>query len=337
MNIAIPTRPADGDVVSVMPGLWWLRVPIPFKLDHVNVWLLEDGDGWTAIDTGISSPRSKAIWRDVMSRHFGGKPLKRLLVTHCHPDHVGLAGSLCTDTGAELLMSRTEWLWTCWEQQISEAESRRLFADYIARVGLDEGVTWDEVYKGGTMAELTDVVPRRYHRVQNGDRLDIGGRTWQVMTGGGHSLEHVCLYCADASVLISADHVLPRISPNIGVSQVEPESNPLGDFFDTLGTLAALPADTLVLPSHNEPFEGLRQRIAEMVDHHTQRLALVKDICHAPKTIAEASRELFPRQMFGYDIRLAANETWAHLNYLVGDGQILRWTDDAGTYRFQRA
>ncbi|WP_342640793.1 MBL fold metallo-hydrolase [Rhodoligotrophos ferricapiens] len=337
MTVTIPNQPADGEVVSITPWLFWLRMPMPFKLDHVNIWLFDDGDGWTVVDTGVGSSSTKAIWKRVLTSRFGGRPLKRVLVTHCHPDHVGSAGTLCAETGAQLLMSRTEWLWTAWEQQITETESRRLFKEFAVLIGLSDTVSWDQVYKGGTMAQLTDVLPRSYRRLRDGDELELGGHKWRVITGGGHSLEHVCLYCQQEDVLISADHVLPRISPNIGVSQVEPESNPLGDFIATLKRLSGLPADTLVLPSHNEPFRGLRERISEVVSHHRDRLSFLAEVCRAPKTISEASRELFPRQMFGYDIRLAANETWAHLNYLVDDGQVRRWLDGNGTYRFQRA
>lgn len=186
------------------------------------------------------------------------------------------------------------------------------------------------------MGQLTDIVPRNYRRIQGGDRLTLGGKTWVVMTGGGHSLEHVCLYSAEAGILVSADHVLPKISPNIGVSQEEPESNPLGDFLVTLRELAALPENTLVLPSHNEPFYGLRERIAEMVAHHEERLGIVSGACDSPKTVVEASRVLFPRQMSGYDIKLAVVETWAHLNYLVEQGRLRRWIAEDEAYRFHR-
>jgi len=336
MSLKIPNSPEPGQVVQLMPGLLWLRMPIPFKLDHVNIWLFEDEDGWTAIDTGVGSRTAKTIWEDVVRRHLGGKPLKRVLVTHCHPDHVGLAGTLCRWLKADLLMSRTEWLWTAWEQQITEMESRSLFDEFARLVGLSGEIDWDTVYEAGTMGQLTDIVPRNYRRIQHGDRLRLGGRSWEVITGGGHSLEHVCLYSAEAKILVSADHVLPKISPNIGVSQEEPESNPLGDFLITLAELERLPADTLVLPSHNEPFYGLRERIGEMVTHHEGRLEVVRDCCDTPTTVVEASRTLFPRQMSGYDIKLAVVETWAHLNYLVEHGRLVRWIAEDGAYRFHK-
>ena len=290
--------PAGGTTIEVAPGIHWLRMPLPFALDHINLWLLEDGDGWTIVDCGIARDETRELW----ARHFDAKALKgprgvkRVIVTHFHPDHVGLAGWLCAELGAELWMTQTEWLMA---QALSVDERNHIHGhriDFYRAHGLDEDWLSQFADRGEPYRTRVAPVPSVFRRIQAGERIVIGGREWEVLIGRGHAPEHACLFSAEAGVLISGDIVLPKITPNVSVWPSQPEADPLGEYLGCLEQFFDLPADTLVLPSHRLPFHGLHSRI----------------------------QALFRRKLDLHQLGFAIGEAIAHLAYLHQRGRIRR-------------
>lgn len=325
-----------GETLEVAPGLHWVRMALPFALDHINLWLLADGDGWTVVDTGYNVPRSHEIWDAVLARLSEGKPVSRVVCTHYHPDHMGLAGWFAERYGAALWMTYTEWL------QAHVAVSRTLTHDFDR---------WAEFYRdNGADAEMTDgfrklrdtfkdpwyPLPETVRRLRDGERFDIGGREWEVITGSGHTHEHAALWCPDINVLISGDQILPRITSNISLWYTEPDSDPLRHYFDSLEKFRPLPENILVLPSHDYPFRGLHGRIDDLRRHHQERLDAALEKCSAPQTATEVIPALFDREIGPFEFSFAIGETLAHLNYLVGDGTLERRRDPDGLIRFRR-
>ena len=327
------TIPEPGETQTVAPGILWLRMPLPFRLNHINLWLLEDGDGWTLVDTGMAMAEARQAWLEIIDNRLGGKPINRIIVTHFHSDHAGLAGWLTDRFGSQLWMSATEWqrtrlmtggpdqAWTnnvlslfhqagCPEEMITETHS--LWSSYNSRMS---------------------PTPDLHTILSEGMTVDIGGRDWRVLIGRGHAPEHVSLYCAEADVLIAGDQVLPRISPNVSLFPGDGGENPLGDFLVTTASFRAqLPDTALVLPSHNEPFYGLHHRLDELASHHDERLDHMADLCGEPSTGYGVSRQSFSRELDGLQASLALTETMAHLNHLIALGRIDRQTRDDGVW-----
>ena len=335
MNNSPPPPEDQAAVTSVAPGLTSIRLPLPFALDHVHVWLLEEADGWTVIDTGVSSNRSRVLWEGIIEHHFCKRPLRRLVATHYHPDHLGLADWLCQRFEAPLWMTQTEWLLA---RLLSQDHSPSLQAAYHAfyqAMGLEEEATTRLQERGNAYARGVPSVPAQYRRLKQGDQLEMGGRTWQVITSGGHSPEHACFYAEQDRLLIAGDMVLPRISPNVSVWPLEPEADPLQDFLDGLLRLRQLPADTLVLPSHGLPFRHLHQRIDALIQHHTERLAETEADCRTTaRTVAEVTGTLFRRPLDTHQLSFAAGEALAHLNHLIGQGKLKRSLGKDGVWLF---
>jgi glyoxylase-like metal-dependent hydrolase (beta-lactamase superfamily II) len=329
--------PATGQVIQVAPGIRWFRMPLPFALDHINLWALEDGeDGLVLIDTGLGGDATKALWDQLLAGPLGDRKPNRLVCTHFHPDHMGLAGWLCKKLGIELTASLREWLFArmLWlETDSPEFAQNQL--DYYARVGFDAAQVDAMRERGNGYRTRIDVVPVRVVAIRHGDELKIGGRTWRMIEGGGHSPEHACLYSEADRILISGDQVLPRISPIIGVWPQQPEAEPLSLFLGALDRLRELPADTLVLPSHGLPFRGLVERIDEIKRHHDDRLAKAVEACARPATAAEVLRHLFKRELDQFQTGLALGESLAHLHHLRAKGLIVREAraDGVWTYR----
>jgi glyoxylase-like metal-dependent hydrolase (beta-lactamase superfamily II) len=331
---AFHAEPEVGTGLEVAPGVFWLRMPLPFALDHINLWLLRDGNGWTIVDTGIAREEVKTAWRLLFNGLMGGEPVRRILSTHFHPDHFGLAGWLVDALNAPLWMTRSEWLM-----------GSLLYGDVDARVsdtqvalfrshGLDEPRLQALAGRGNTYRRLLAPPPPRYRRIHDGERLSIDGSEWRVMVGRGHAPEHACLFCADKGVLISGDQVLPRISPNVSLSALEPEANPLKEFLDSIEKFGGLAADTLVLPSHDFPFHGLQARIEALQQHHDERLERLENYCTVPRTAAETLELMFRRPLDTHQIMFAMGESLSHLVYLEASGCLEREVDENGVYRF---
>jgi glyoxylase-like metal-dependent hydrolase (beta-lactamase superfamily II) len=331
--------PEPGVAREIAPGLHWVRMPLPFALKWINLWLLEDGDGWTIVDTGVALEQTREYWRAIFEAKLGGKPVTRVICTHMHPDHMGLAGWICRKFGATLWMSRLEYI-----------TGRMLVAD-TGREAPDEGVAfyraagWDEdaldSYKVrfGGFGKAVSKMPDAYRRLSDGDTIEIGGRAWRIVTGNGHCPEHACLWQEELKLFISGDQVLPRISSNVSVFPTEPDGDPLADWIDSCKKLLkSVPNDVLVLPAHNEPFYGLHERLQNLIDGHERALDRVLDrIRKEPRRAVDLFGALFARKIGPDLIGMATGEAIAHANCLIGRGLVRRVTDNQGVSRYVAA
>ena len=339
--------PATGGSLEIAPGVRWLRMGLPFALDHINLWLLRDEVdgrfGWSAVDTCVDRAESRAQWEQVIAGEMGGLPIVRLLATHMHPDHLGLAHWLCERFDARLWISMSDYLMARLAVNRQDSFGGQATADFFARHGvLDAQVLATVVERKDYYARMVPAVPAHYRRLQDGQRLTIGARPWRCISGYGHSPEHMALFCDDASLpqplLISGDMVLPRISTNVSVYETEPEGNPLQLFLDSLKKFLALPEQTLVLPSHGRPFTGLHERVRQLQVHHQDRLDEVLRACREkPQCAAEIVGVMFKRTLDVHQTTFALGESMAHLNLLWHQGQLRREVDASGVLRFSAA
>lgn len=329
--------PQPGEALEVAPGIHWIRMPLPFALDHINLWLLEDDDGWTIVDTGFGTQPTRDLWERQLAGTMAGRPVKNIVVTHYHPDHVGSAGWLAQRTGAPLWMTATEFLSAHAARDDVAGFDRATGIAFFEANGLDTSGWQGEARTGNRYRRGVPEIPKTYRRMMHGDRLSIGGRSWEVITVFGHAPEQATLYCADLEVLISSDQVLPRITSNVGVWGNQPEGNPLAQFLSSLSRLEHLPAGVLVLPSHERVFRGLHRRIAELREHHERRLERLLEGCDRPITAYEAIPLLFKRKLDDHQLMFAMGESIAHLHYLHQAGKVRRQVDQGGVRRFVKA
>ena len=337
LHFPVASPPGAGETLRIAPGVEWLRMPLPFALDHINLWLLEDGPGWTIIDAGYAIAETTARWERIFAERLGGLPVTRIIVTHHHPDHIGLAGWLTERWQAPLWVSEKEWLFARLMTRSGD-NSHDLRCDFARRAGLDESASelFAEHHQGYRRGVPS--VPPSFRRLADGSVVEIGGREWRVLVGEGHSPELVCLYCAETRVLISGDQVLPKISPNVSVQAHEPDSDPLSRFLRSLDRLRGIvPPETLVLPSHNLPFFGLHTRIDDLAAHHRARCAEIIAACGRPQSTTDLLPVLFRRPLDRHQMAFALGEALAHLNYLTGQGVLARSLDGDGVNRFTRA
>jgi glyoxylase-like metal-dependent hydrolase (beta-lactamase superfamily II) len=336
---AAPTAPEPGRPVEVAPGILWLRLALPYALNHVNIYLLEDGPGWAVLDTGINDARSRAWWEALLAGPLAARKVTRLIATHYHPDHVGLAGWLADRCQIELVMTRTEYLTTQFHRRWAEPPEVDAHRLYYSACGLDEGAIGALLERDIGYRWLTTDLPTAYRRIGAGDALVIGGRRFEVLTGGGHAPEQAMLLCREENLFLAADQVLAKISPNVSVPPQEPQSDPLGDYLATLAELLKLvPEDVTVLPAHNLPFTGLHARIRELMHHHDQRCQAVAEVCGAdPRLPAEIVPLLFPRRLDAHQTSFAFGETLAHVNYMLRRGWMLAEPGEDGRARVRAA
>ncbi len=333
------TPPAVGSPIEIAPGILWLRLALPFQLNHVNIYLIEDGDGWAILDTGINDARTRVWWETLLAGPLAERRPTRLICTHFHPDHVGLAGWLIEKCGLELVMSRTEYLGTQFHRRWAEPEEIEAHTRFYTACGLDEHAIGALMERDIGYRWLTTDVPPSYHRIAAGDTLTIGGRRFEVLTGGGHSYELVMLYCRAENLFLAADQVLAKISPNVSVWPHEPTGDPLGEYLRSLAALAqAIPHDAFVLPAHNLPFYGLHDRIAELSRHHDQRCQDILDACAGePVLPAEIVPLLFPRKLDAHQTSFAFGEALAHINYMRRLGWMTAEPGEDGRLRVRPA
>ncbi len=335
--------PEAGTLMDVAPGIKWLRMALPFALSHINLWLLEDEfdtgagrvRGWTAIDCGIGNEATRTAWESIFATQLDGLPIVRVIVTHCHPDHVGLADWLCTRWNAPLWMTTGEYAFArMMSAGLPGADGTAMFP-FFQHHGLSDPQMLEEL-KGRKSYYPTYVpaMPQRYTRMYEDQTFRIGAHAWRVITGFGHSPEHAALYCAELGVLISGDMVLPRISTNTSVFAIEPESNPVQQFLDSLKKYTALPEDTLVLPSHGKPFRGMHVRIRQLNEHHAARLEEVLAACSTPQSAADIVPIMFTRKLDAHQLSFALGEALAHLHKLWFDGLLQRVEGADGVVRF---
>jgi glyoxylase-like metal-dependent hydrolase (beta-lactamase superfamily II) len=335
------TLPAQGETLELAPGVKWIRMALPFALDHINLWLLRDEidgrAGWTVVDCCISRDEAKTQWEAIFATQLEGLPILRVIVTHMHPDHIGLAWWLCEKWQAPLWISATDFNAARVASQSTTGFGGAAAAAFFESHGLADPESLEKIReRANYYPGMVPKVPPRFRRLQHGDGVAIGGREWRCISGYGHAPEHISLYCDDLHVLISGDMLLPRISTNVSVYDVEPESNPLRQFLQSIDKFNALPEDTLVLPSHGKPFRGVHERVRQLHDHHRDRLAEVMEACAAqPQSAADVLPVLFKRQLDLHQTTFAMGESVAHLHLLWFDGQLERTRDARGTWRFQ--
>ncbi|WP_444633419.1 MBL fold metallo-hydrolase [Cupriavidus oxalaticus] len=344
------TMPEPGTRQEVAPGVYWLRMPLPFALDHINLWLLRDRldgrDGWTIIDCGITNDTIKAHWETIFANELEGLPVVRVLVTHSHPDHVGLAHWLCKRFDARLWMSLGDYMSARVMGTGTGAGSSAggdAAAAHFARHGLTDPDSQEKLRARKTYyPSLVPDLPAQYRRLMEGDTVRIGTDAatsgWRVITGFGHSPEHVALYNAATNVLVSGDMVLPRISTNVSVFDMEPEGNSLQLYLDSLTRYEPLPQDVLILPSHGRPFRNLHTRIMQLREHHADRLAETLEACREKPCCAhDIVSVIFKRQFDIHQMTFAMGESLAHLHCLWHRGELVRQLDGDGVYRFRAA
>lgn len=307
-------------------------MPLPFELDHINLYLLKDGDGYVALDTGIGTNTTEALWEQIFEKL--GKAITRVIVTHMHPDHIGMAGYLTEKFRVPLYMSMSEYYvaraMVAGGRGASDWEDR----EYLVRCGMSNDYIEQASANKGGVQKVVRPIPLSYKRLSEGMTIKIGEYDWQVMIGRGHSPEHVCLYCEQKTTLISGDHVLPNISPNIGVYSSEPDANALDLYLTTLSQFKSLPSSTKVLPSHKLPFTGLHTRVDELLAHHYEHIRLLTDFCRDGKTVSECLPVLFKRKLNSHNMFFAISEGLAHLNYLYYQQLCRREINEKGQWVF---
>ena len=319
-----PEPPPQGEAVEVAEGVLWMRLPLPMRLDHVNAYALADPDGWTVVDTGFDTNRTRAIWRRLLSGPLAGAPVARVLATHQHPDHIGLAGWFVEEHGAELWTSRTAWLFARMLALDVQERATPQQIDFWRRAGMDEDrLAQRAAERPWNTADVVHPLPLGYRRLRDGQALRLGGRGWTVVTGEGHAAEHLTLWSDSDNLVIGGDQLLPGISPNLGVYPTEPGADPVGDWLDSCARMAARAEERhLVLPGHKLPFTGLPQRLAQLAENHESALRrLAGALAQSPRTAVGCFDLLFGRRIGDGEYGLALVEAVAHLNALQARGQ----------------
>lgn len=335
--------PAPGGMLELAPGVRWLRMGLPFALDHINLWLLRDAidgqAGWTVVDCGIANDATRALWEQVFAEHLEGLPILRVVVTHFHPDHIGLAAWLTERWQCRAWISATDFNLARLASGSTVGMGGNTAAAFFASHGLSDEESLAKIRaRSSYYPSMVPAVPSSFRRLMDGLQLNIGGHAWHCITGYGHAPEHISLHCPSLGLLISGDMVLPRISTNVSVVDVEPEADPLSLYLSSIQRMLSLPADTLVLPSHGKPFTGLHARVDQLQEHHDERLADVLQACSAkPCHAAELLDLLFKRKLDLHQTTFAMGESIAHLNALWLSGRLQRRLDADGVYRFTQA
>ena len=338
LDCAAAAPPAPGTVIEIAPRVLWLRMPLPFALDHINLWLLADADGGhTLVDCGYGDLATRALWERHFATNLASAPIRRIIATHCHPDHVGNAAWLSSQFGAPVAMTHAEYLTAHAMADQSGGYAPDATIGLFRRHGMAETELAALAKRGNSYRRGVPELPQSFDRLLDGDTRSAGGTTWRVVEGHGHSPEHASLYSAERGVLIAGDMLLPRISTNVSVWAVEPDGNPLTRFLDSLSAFEALPADTLVLPSHGLPFRGIPLRVAQLRAHHEARLGELDAAVHAsdrPQSAAELIPLLFRRELDLQQRFFAMGEAIAHLNFLWHAARLHRRIAADGTIRF---
>ena len=329
--------PEPGAAIEVAPGVLWLRLPLPMKLDHVNVYALADDDGWTLVDTGFATKRSRGIWAELLAGPLAGRPVARVLATHHHPDHIGLAGWFQADHGAELLTTRTAWLFA---RMLTLDLHETPVAENIAfwrRAGMDaELLAQRATERPFNFADVVAPLPLGFTRLREGQEITLGGRRWLVRTDNGHAPEHATLWSLDDDLVIGGDQLLPGISANLGVYATEPEADPVGEWLESCARLQPFAEDRhLVLPGHKLPFTGLPIRLRQMAENHHGALDRLTRHLSEPRRASDCFPPLFKREIGPAEYGLALVEAVAHLNHLHQTGRARRWLGDDDAWRWQ--
>ncbi len=325
------SHPDIGKVMQVAPGIHWLRMFLPFSLSHINLWLLEDGEDWAVVDTGVGIDQCKEIWKETFETTLRGRPISRVFVTHLHPDHVGCAGWLSRQFDAPLWMSREEYLLA----RILVADTGRETPQEGDQFYLSAGFAPEQLSHYhkmfGFFGKFVTPLPEAFRRLQHGDEIVVGKYRWKIIIGNGHSPEHACFYNDENNLLISGDQLLPTISSNVSVFPTEPDANPLADWLTSLQMLKTnVPADVLVFPAHGKPFRGAHARIDSLADEHHTALEKLHKSCQQPKRAIDVFPALFKSKIDNKNLIMATGESIAHLRYLCKQDRLTVTRDDAG-------
>ncbi|MGE0388106.1 MAG: MBL fold metallo-hydrolase [Gammaproteobacteria bacterium] len=330
--------PAPGERVELAPGVFWLRMPMPGRLNHINVWLLRDGNGWMLVDTGINSDAVKGWWEKVFADQLEGLPVTRVLATHMHPDHAGLAGWLVQRWGAELWMSRTDFFMSRVMSGDRPNEAPEEAIRFFMRAGLSQSQIDAYKKRFGTFGQDMTRMPVGYRRVRDGEYIDIGGREWRAAFGHGHSPEHICLYCPELKLIIGGDQMLPRITPNVSVNPSEPRANPLKDWLESCQRLRELlPGNLLVLPAHEDLYYGLHERMTALIDYHEDALERLYDLCAEPRRPVDVFPVLFKNPVNEWTWFAATNEALAHIHCALERRMLKETVDEHGVVWYRQA
>ncbi|MDH3640962.1 MAG: MBL fold metallo-hydrolase [Gammaproteobacteria bacterium] len=339
LNYPWSAHPVPGTTQEVAPGVRWLMMPMGGSLTHINLYLLEDTNGWWVIDTGLLLEETNELWHQIFAKELGGKPVIGVICTHMHPDHIGQSKMITDEFRCTLHMTRAEYYQArSFAGSGPSSHHSWLGQEFYQRAGMPAGYL-DEMRKsfekraaeGMHMPEM----PSGYHRLQDNNVLTIGGHDWRVVVGSGHSPEHACLYCAALKVMISGDQILPIITSNVSVHPTEPEANPLMDWMESHDRFLHVPDDTLVLPAHNLPFYGVRERLRQLISHHEDRMLAIEEHCVEPAVAKDLLPVLFARELDPRQMMMALGEAIAHLHLLMHRNRIERTLHEDGCYRFR--
>ena len=330
-------KPAIGHTMEIAPGVYWLRMPLPFALEHINLWLFADGDGWVVVDSGLGDEASREIWRSTFADAMDKRPIRHVVVTHMHPDHVGCAGWLARHFDVDLWMTRGEYT-MC---RILVADTGKpapdVAIDFYRAAGYSDSQLERYRKAFGFFGRFVSRLPESYRRLYDGLRGPVGDHEWEVIVGRGHSPEHACFFSEEFNLLVSGDQVLPSISSNVSVFPTEPEANPLKDWLESLQNIKTrIPADVLVLPAHGKPFRGAHERIDQLIDDHMSRLDALLDYCSQPRRVVDTFSALYRVPINKENLMFATGEAIAHLHYLMSEQQVVVEPDADGVNWFKR-
>lgn len=331
-------HPGPDQVVDVMPGVKWLRLKLPFRLNHVNIYLLADGDGWAMVDTGFGNDETIAAWNTLFDGPLKGVKITRVIVTHAHPDHIGQAGWLVEKFACPFHITQVEYLQGVYHRNRRSDERIVNSRQFFLRHGMTEDITEQLLGRGQDYLKKTHPLPPAFTRLFNGQTITIGARDFKVITGAGHASDQATFYCAAEKFYLSADQVLSKISPNVSVWAHEPDENSLGAYLSSLAGIAKdIPDDVLVLPGHGVPFHGLHTRVKQLSDHHEERCQMIAEACRTePKTSAQLVPIVFHKhKLDAHQTGFAAGELIAHVNYMLSQGRLKQTLGDDGVLRFR--
>lgn len=317
--------PKPDEPYEIAEGVYWVCMPMPGNPDHINLWLLEDGDGWTVVDTGMYIDSMRQCWEDLFDGFMGGKPVKRVIVTHLHPDHIGLAGWLTRRFNCRLWISREEYMMCKAMVTDTGKPAPDVAINFYKAAGMTEEGLEPYRQRFGQFGEMISPLPDSYRRLVKDETIEINDRYWQVIMGSGHSPEHVLLYCPSLKVVISGDQILPRETSNVSVMPSEPDGDPLDEWMASCADIRSqLPSNVLVLPAHEEPFKGVGVRLTQLIEFHKDKLSQLYNLLEEPKRVIDCFPAVFKRQITGPVMFPAVGETLAHLNSLIQRRMVMR-------------